>query len=195
MRHLEIIELIADEGVSAAKPLSKRPGGQKLLELVESRAIDAVVSFKLDRLFRRAAECLNVAESWHQRGVDVHLVDLGGQAVDTSSAMGKFFLTIMAGVAEMEHNLIRERTRTAMQHKIRNGEFTGVAPMGFQPDENNHFLVPNTHEQDAIARALELQSDGHSIRTICRMLDEEGFEPRGSSWHVTTLARLLKRHS
>ena len=149
MRQLEVIEVIADEGVSAGKPLIKRPGGERLVELVDTRQIDAVVAFKLDRLFRKAAECLNVAESWQSLGVDVHLVDLGGQAVDTSSAMGKFFLTIMAGVAEMERNLIRERTKTAMQHKIRAGEFTGVAPLGWKPGADQIKLERDATEQAA----------------------------------------------
>ena len=36
----------------------------------------------------------------------MHLVDMGGQAVDTSSPMGRFFLTMLASVAEMERGLI-----------------------------------------------------------------------------------------
>ena len=194
MRQLEVVEMISDEGVSAGKPLVKRPGGERLLELVDTRKIDAVVAYKLDRLFRKAAECLNVAENWQQMGVDVHLVDLGGQAVDTSSAMGKFFLTIMAGVAEMERNLIRERTRTAMQHKIRAGEFTGVAPLGWKPDEDQVKLEQHDSEQIAIQRALELRAQGDSIRKIAKTLVEEGHEPRGATWHPTTVARILKRH-
>ena len=65
---------------------------------------------KLDRLFRDAADCLNVTKHWDKRNIALHLIDVGGQTIDTSSSMGRFFLTMMAGVAEMERNLIRDRT-------------------------------------------------------------------------------------
>ncbi|MEM1348861.1 MAG: recombinase family protein [Myxococcota bacterium] len=195
LRQMELVEVVSDEGVSAGKSLDRRPGGQRLLELVARREVEAVVAYKLDRLFRKAAECLNVAELWQAGGVDLHFVDLGGQAVDTSSAMGKFFLTIMAGVAEMERNLIRERTRTAMQHKIKNGEFTGVAPMGWRPQEDGIKLEHNDEEQRAIERIVDLRRKGHSIRKIAAALNDEGYACRGVKWHPTTVARLLKRHA
>lgn len=195
LRQLDIVELISDEGVSAGKSLHKRPGGGRLLELIKDKSVDAVVAYKLDRLFRKAAECLNVSEAWQNTGVDVHLVDLGGQAIDTSSAMGKFFLTIMAGVAEMERNLIRERTQIAMQHKIRANEFTGVAPFGYKPDAQNLYIEASVEEQSALSRMLELHTQGISIRRIATTLEAEGHVPRGARWHATTVARMIKRHS
>ena len=42
---------------------------------------------------------------------------MGGQAINSKSAMGKMFLTMMAGFAELERNVIAERTSVALQHK------------------------------------------------------------------------------
>ena len=128
MRGLELAELVVDPGVSAGKPLASRPGGERLLALVRSRRVRHVVAFKLDRLFRDCANCLDVTRAWDRAGVSLHLVDLGGQAVDTSSAMGRFFLTVMAGAAELERNQVAERTRFAMRHKHDRGEFNGGQP-------------------------------------------------------------------
>ena len=48
MRGLDLVELVEDPGVSAAKPLNARPGGQRILELLRRRRIAGVVAFKLD---------------------------------------------------------------------------------------------------------------------------------------------------
>ena len=56
---------------------------------------------------------------------------MGGQAIDTSSAMGRMFLTMAAGFAELERNLISERTKTALQHKRKNGHLVGAVPYGY----------------------------------------------------------------
>ena len=59
------------------------------------------VQTKLDRLFRNCQDCLQVTALWDRLGISLHLIDLGGQAIDTSSAMGRFFLTVMGGAAEI----------------------------------------------------------------------------------------------
>jgi len=111
---LTIAAVFRDEGVSGAKPLAERPEGQKLSHEVSTGAIRHVVALKLDRLFRDAIDCLEVSRLWDHAGVSMHLIDLGGQTVNTASAMGRFMLTVVAGAAEMERNLIRERTRLAV---------------------------------------------------------------------------------
>ena len=68
----------------------------------------AVVAAKLDRLFRDAADCLNMSRRWDDAEVGLHLIDMG---IDTRSAMGRAFLTMAAGFAELERNLIGERTK------------------------------------------------------------------------------------
>ncbi len=86
MRGLELVELVDDPGVSASKPLRARAGGQRLLDLLRRRRITGIVAFKLDRLFRNCADCLGNVEVWDRAGVGLHLLDLGGSAIDTSSA-------------------------------------------------------------------------------------------------------------
>ena len=72
---------------------------------------------KLDRMFRNAGDCLATVEAWDRAGVALHVVDLGGNAIDTTSAAGRFMLVVLAGAAEMERNLIRERTKAALAVK------------------------------------------------------------------------------
>jgi resolvase-like protein len=113
----------------AAKPVHSRIGGQRILDLVQRSAVAHVVTYKLDRLFRDCADCLTVTAAWDKKAIALHLVDLGGQTLDTSSAMGRFFLTVMAGAAELERNLIRERTSEAIGYvKTRDARPVGTCP-------------------------------------------------------------------
>jgi DNA invertase Pin-like site-specific DNA recombinase len=79
MRGLHLAEIVADEGVSADKPLSARPGCAAVLAAVCRQDAAAVVAYKVDRLFRDFADCLTVTRAWDGLGAALHLVDLGGQ--------------------------------------------------------------------------------------------------------------------
>lgn len=174
MRGLELAEVVIDAGVSGYKALDAREGGRRVLDMVRTRKVGAVVALKLDRLFRNCADCLDVTAGWDRHGVALHLVDLGGQAVDTSSAMGRFFLTVMAGAAELERNQIAERTSTAMQHKASRGELVGSVPYGFALAADGVHVEPVASEQAVIAAARELRAAGLSLRAVAAELASRG---------------------
>jgi len=72
---------------------------------------------KLDCLFRNASDALHTTEAWDKQGISLHFVDMGGMAVDTSSAMGRMMLTMLAGFAQFERDLCADRTKSALKHK------------------------------------------------------------------------------
>lgn len=193
LKGLELVKLIRDEGVSAGKALSSRPGGAELEKLVRDRSIGHVIAMKLDRLFRNVRDCLAVTDSWDKKGIALHLIDLGGQSLDTTSAMGKFFLTTIASLGELERNLIGERTATAMQYKRACGEFTGgEAPYGWRLGADGKHLEALQGEQEVIRAARELKALGWSLRRIGAELVDRGALPRaGGKWHPNTVRSLL----
>ena len=189
---LELVEIVREEGVSGGKPLAARPGGARLLEALESGEAVHVVALKLDRLFRDAVDAMGKSKEWDAAGVSLHLVDMGGQAINTGSAMGRFFLTMMAGFAELERNLISERTSAALQHKIAQGEHVGAPPMGFDMVEGA--LVENQEELATVKRIKELRAEGYTLRRVAAILTEEGYPTkRGGSWGPATVSNILKR--
>ncbi|HEY9835333.1 MAG TPA: recombinase family protein, partial [Vampirovibrionales bacterium] len=119
-RGLRVVETIIDNGVSAGKFLSTRPGGSQLVESVKTRKVKNIVAVKLDRLFRNAADALNSIDSWDKLGASLHLIDFNGMNLDSSSPMGRMMLTMVAGFAELERNLCKQRTKDAMRHKKAN---------------------------------------------------------------------------
>ncbi|MBN4049948.1 recombinase family protein [bacterium AH-315-M10] len=195
MRGLDLVEVVIDKGVSAGKSLDRRPGGQRVLEMVRSKKAQAVVAWKLDRLFRDCADCLTVTRTWDKLGVSLHLIDLGGQAVDTSSAMGRFFLTVMAGAAELERNQVRERTAFAMRLKADKGEYCGgKRPFGYSIAEvkGTLVLIEDDQEQEIIRMVVELREAGLSYRKIGAELIQRGVLPRtGGIWHAQQIRRMI----
>ncbi len=193
LRGLDVTEVVVDAGVSAFKPLADRAGGRRVLELVGSGAALAVVSWKLDRLFRNVGNCLAVVDNWKKKGVALHLADLGGTAVDTSSAAGKMFLVMLAGFAEMERNLTSERIKAVLQKKREAGEYTGgVVPYGWRKLPGGS-LEADDHEQETIAIAKDLRATGLSLRKIGARLMELGRVPKlAAQWHARTVSSLLR---
>lgn len=192
LARLDLVDILAEEGVSAGKPLAERKEGARLLQLVDGQEVTHVVALKLDRLFRDAIDCLTVVRDWDRAGIALHLVDQGGQAINTQSAMGRFFLTIMAGVAEMERNLIGERTKLALRYKRQNGKVYGPEPYGFRRVDED--LVPVPEELQALALMRSLRAKGKSYRQIAAELRRQKVPTKtGGRWEAMTVKKILDR--
>lgn len=82
---------------------------------------DHLIIPKLDRAFRRLADCVVVLETLERMGVKLHVCNLMGGAIDLSSPMGRFLIHILAAFAELERAFISERTRDGLAGKRRKG--------------------------------------------------------------------------
>lgn len=184
----EVFKIIRDEGVSAGKPLSTRPGGQQLLEIIRKREARHIVAMKLDRLFRNTLDCLENVTRWDKLCVGLHLLDL---AVNTSTAAGRAFLQIAAAFAEMERALIAERTATALNHKKSHLEVYSCIPFGFDRDGNK--LVTNQEERGYVSKIKAWKQAGWSLRKIASELERLGVPTKkGGKWHASTVQCILE---
>ncbi|VAC92233.1 DNA-invertase [Enterobacter cloacae] len=86
--------------------MANRPALKKLLKTLKEG--DTLVVWKLDRLGRSMRNLVLLVDELRQRGI--HLKSLT-DSIDTSSPMGRFIFHIMSALAEMERELIVERTR------------------------------------------------------------------------------------
>jgi site-specific DNA recombinase len=189
---LELIAIVQDEGISAGKSLSTRKGGAAVLDMLTTGPARHLIALKLDRVFRNAADALNQAELWDKAGVGLHLIDMGGQSVNTRSAMGRMFFTMAAGFAELERGLIAERTASAMKVKRERLEVYSRPTVGFDAIDGK--LIANDAEQALIARIASMRSAGHSFGKIADMLNAEGVATkRGGRWFASTIKQISDR--
>ena len=193
-RGLELVELVVDDGHSAYKqPLARRQAGRRVVELVEAGDVGVVVVLRLDRIFRCIQDTINTTIHWDQLGVALHLLDLGGQSIDTSKPMGRMMMALLGGFAELESYAKAERARDAWEYKRARGERLGsLPPYGYTMSDDGQ-VVEHEAEQAIIRRIVELRAGGCSARRICARLEEAGVEPRGRAWHRTTVDRILER--
>jgi DNA invertase Pin-like site-specific DNA recombinase len=183
----ELAELIMDAGESA-KSLN-RPGMERLLALVDSKAVDVVIIAKLDRLTRSVKDLAELLERFTKHGVTLVSV---AESLDTGTAAGRLVLNIMTAVSQWEREAIGERTRDAMRHKRANGERVGTIRFGFRMAEDGR-LEEDPAEQDVLARMRELKAAGRTVREIADELNRQGYTTRrGTSWRFQYVAAALK---
>ena len=100
--------------------VKNRPGLEEALKYL--RAGDTIVVWKLDRLGRTVKGLVEMVESLQERGVQFRSLTDG---IDTSTTAGRFFFHVMAALAQMERELIRERTNAGLKAARARGRMGG----------------------------------------------------------------------
>lgn len=91
--------------------------------LTHLRQGDTVVVWKLDRLGRSVKQLIDLMEYWLQEGIEFHSITDG--LTINNSAMSKMFFTIIAAFAQLERDLISERTKAGLAEARKRGRFGG----------------------------------------------------------------------
>ncbi len=194
MKGIDLVGLHIDRGVSGGKPLADRPAGREMVHLLEIGEADIVIVAKLDRGFRSASECLVNVEAWEKKEIALHILNLGGQTIDTSTPTGKFFITVMAAAAELERNLINERCNDGRKARKAEGKRIGEVPFGWSLNTDGKTLVENSEEQRVLNIIRELREQGLSLRTIAEYLNSEGHKAKkGGQWTHGQIQSILRR--
>ena len=117
-------DLYVDHGVSGAR--ASRPQFDRALDaLIDG---DTLVITTLDRLGRSTQNMLAFADELRTRGAGLRVLNLGGGDVDTATPMGSMLFTIMAALAQMEHEIKRERVTDSIAKRREAGEDLGGRP-------------------------------------------------------------------
>jgi site-specific DNA recombinase len=165
---MEVVgEPIVDEGISGAK--LDRPGLRRIMELAEAGQIDEAIAMKRDRWFRSRLYRLMYEKDLKEAGVRlVSLNDTGNKIADGVSD----------DYAEMEREIIAERSRDGKMDKARRGEVVGGSNKAFGFDyrtvrdhrgrERKVNYVVNEAEMSVVRRVFRQAADGLYVREIAR---------------------------
>ncbi|WP_330182860.1 recombinase family protein [Nocardia sp. NBC_01503] len=140
--------IFTDHGVSGSK--TERPELDACLDHL--RKGDVLMVWKLDRLGRNTVHVLQLIEELTERGIKFRSVTDG---LTTEGAMGKAMLTIMMAFAELERNVMIERTKAGLAAAAANGRKGGR---------------PRKVDDADAAKARELKGKGISVPDIGKML-------------------------
>jgi len=156
-------EKIFEDYVSGSR--ENRPGLASALEVV--RDGDTLVVWKLDRLGRSVKQLIELVDSLEKRGVHFRSIT---DSIDTSTPPGRFFFHVMASLAEMERDLIVERTRAGLAVAKKLGRTGGrKRKMTESKVESARKLLASGIPPKDVAKDLEI-----SVPTLYRWLPAGG---------------------
>jgi site-specific DNA recombinase len=199
LKGLEVSEVITDADEFSGT--LNRPGMQRILRMVESREIDAVAIYRLDRMTRSVRDIITLVDLFNQKGVTFMSVM---ESLDTKTPMGMFFVQMIAAIAELERRTICERTRVALQHIKASGCPAGPAPYGYRSQERPVIdgkktrmpLLEDEAEQHTIRVILDMHSRGDSYRDMAAELNRAGYRTRkNGKWTFPAMGQIIKANS
>ncbi len=186
----QVSEDIIDPGYSA-KSLD-RPGMQRILTMVRQRQIAGVIIYKLDRLTRRLRDLLDLIDLFSQH--EVALVSVC-ERLDTGSPMGRFFLSIIGGVAQWERETIAERVQTGMRHRMMQGGYVGGrVPAGLRVvgEAKDRKLEADPLNGPKVAKIWPAIASGQTLRQVAELLEREGLPCQGKGgWSINAVHRMV----
>jgi DNA invertase Pin-like site-specific DNA recombinase len=171
------VELVREEGRSG-KNISGRPALTDALKRLDSGEAKALFVTRIDRLARSTQDFLSVVDRANKNGWRLVMLDLN---LDTSTYQGRFVVTIMSALAEMERGIIAARQKDVHEDRRKRGVVWGVdmGPMNKTPEEVKQRVISE--------RAL-----GLSYQKIADGLNRDQVPTQnGRQWYPTTVKNLL----
>lgn len=136
--NLDVFDYYCDDGVTGTMPLEMRPEGKRLLEDAAKKRFNTVIFHKLDRLGRKVRVILNAVHDLDELGVSIKSMT---EPFETETPTGKFLLTTLAGIAELDRDTILARMWSGAQLAAKQGRWLGgTVPYGYKV-VNKHLVV------------------------------------------------------
>jgi DNA invertase Pin-like site-specific DNA recombinase len=172
------IELVREEGRSG-KSISGRPALTEALKRLDSGEAKAIFVTRIDRLARSTKDFLSIIDRANTNGWRLIMLDLN---LDTATYQGRFVVTIMSALAEMERGIIAERQKDVHKDRRARGVVWGkdMGPRNTSTEELKDYIV--------------LQRDiGMTYQQIADSLNDKG-EPtkNGGKWYPTTVKNIYE---
>jgi site-specific DNA recombinase len=187
LHNLILSEEIVDEGVSGKS--TKREGYLRLMDIIENEGCDGVIVYSLSRFSRNTMDTLSAIERMNQRDITFHSLS---ESIDTSSPNGRFFLTILSSLSQLEREITSLRVKDVLKGlKITNKPYSNDL-YGYDKVGGN--LVENASEMKMLRKVQRLYKLGYSYCEIAKYLNDKGYKTKrgGKRFYYSTIEYLLK---
>tara|TARA_R110000765_G_scaffold189361_1_gene294732 strand:+ start:346 stop:1191 length:846 start_codon:yes stop_codon:yes gene_type:complete len=186
----EFLGMFIDEAVSSRVDMLKRNFGQHILTVLDRG--DMVVVASLSRAFRSVTDTWNTMRILNEAEIGIAFLD---SPMDTSTPVGKLMLTMVAGFAEFERDLISTRTKDTATLKRKLGEPIGPAPVGWKnvrDKRGNCYMTPDKTSRTVATAAANLFRQGDSRESVFLKMRKSmvgrNLRPKSHQWYVTAAA-------
>ena len=157
---------------ASANDQAHRTRWRDLLDDAAKRKFSVVLVFKLDRAFRSVKHLHDTLSAWEITKVSFQSIR---EQFDTSTAIGRLLLNLLATLAEFELELIRERVTAGMDRARRQGKRIGRPKVTGRRGFKSRFTAMS-HRLDMgdISRRKAAKELGIGYATLKRLLDDQG---------------------
>lgn len=186
--NLQLVEEIVDEGVSGKS--TKREGYTRLMEMVKNKECDGVVVYSLSRFSRCVVDTLSSLQLMNDYAVTFHSLT---ENIDTSSPNGRFFLTILSSLSQLEREITSSRVKDTLKGlKMTNKPYSNDL---YGYDKVDGSLVINDTEQKMIKKIVKLYKLGYTIHEIVKYVNSKGFKTKrgGKRFYYNTIKSILSK--
>lgn len=184
-------KIYADEGISGST-IEKRPGIRALLADAKAKQFDGVVVWKNSRIARNTRDLLTIIDTFQRNGVSFMSVS---EKFDLDTPQGKFMLTIMGTVSELERNNIAENVYLGEYKRAQDGFANVGQVLGYDPkvdEHGRHILVINSDEARIIRLIFELYDSGNGYLAIAKKLNTRSYKTkRGNNFSITAVKDII----
>lgn len=164
----DLHEIYVEEGASA-KDLN-RPSMNRLIKDAKENKFDVVVFYKLDRLVRSVSDLDTLLKLFDAHKIAIRSVT---EPFDTTTAIGRFLITLVAAIAQWERETISERVILNMTKKAHKGERNGGrVPFGYRLVDGSLEIDPK--ESTLVEEIFRLYVSGYGFRSISIYLQQFG---------------------
>ncbi len=170
--------ILREEGRSG-KSIQGRPVLRQALDDLDSGKAKALYVTRLDRLARSTRDFLSIVDRSHKNNWRLAMLDLG---LDTATYQGRFVVTIMSAMAEMERGMISMRQKDVHQDRRDKGKVWGID------------LGPKSPVDEAVRQRIFIEHNaGISYRNIAENLnkDEIPTAHSGEKWYASTVRNIF----
>ena len=179
-----------DEGISGTiAPGPKRPRLAQLLADVRAGQVNAVVVLDLSRLARSVKLVTAMIDELDAAGAAFVSCK---ENFDTSTAMGRAMLGIVAVFGQLERDLTSERTVAALAERGKqHGYKSGRLPFGYRRQPGQEVIEVDDHGAELVRALHHRRAAGATMRAIAAEMALAGPGPRGRQWHPSAIKTIL----
>ncbi|MEN6644016.1 MAG: recombinase family protein [Armatimonadia bacterium] len=177
------IEHFCDDGYSGTRS-DNRPALQGFLSRLSE--FDVLYVWKLDRLARSARDWHNIMHVL--AAADVGFVSIS-EAIDAHGIVGKATLGILANVAELFVDILRENVKAALAERTQRGLTLGPVPFGYQRGAKGDPILPDPHTAPILLELYQRYAEGETIAGLAKWLTIA--TKRSTPWAPTVVRKML----
>lgn len=168
----EVYDIYIDDGYSGKN--YHRPEIQRLLKNLVEGKFHGILVKTVDRISRRVSDVTKLMDDiLFPRNCRLLIADLD---LDSSTALGKMFIQLMATLAQYERSMIIDRVKSGMEKRAQLGYWNGGIVLGY--DVVNKELIVNPREEQIVKEIFELRALGKGYKYIATVLNDTGYRTK-----------------